>query len=455
MTKITPYYTEQPETARHHSRIIFVLVFLLALIGTTVALAVTLPNNNGSTSTPPTTSTTVTQPVTPGTGGNSSSVSTDTNTHNNTQTQPGTGGNSTSVPGTGNTATTAPSNTGNENTQNNDDSNGEELSDSTVISSSNPTIGITHLGDVIYVIKKAVFDFFRGGVNILMSGCAFCMSIMDAATDPLLTSEFAGGAFQRLYDVASEVAHVVGIPFGTAILGISFTIAMVENSERARRYETRNAAFDVVMLVLSLAVGLALIYHAVDLCALIFNLSTGVVRLLKQALSNVGIASSGSLISDSLQQGVLGAMDQLTYGDVGMSLGYLIVALAMALLCFTVMTWVILQALLRMGEVYLRAAFSPIVIGFGSAKSTRPMAIQYLKRFGAVALSAALIIMSLAVSGLLFQITSDVISPITSTVSGGWQALLAGLVPTVVAVSAVRELVKRSQQVSASIFGLN
>lgn len=454
MTNITPYYTEKTEHARHH-RILFIVVFLIALVGTTIALAVTLPNNNGSTSTSPTTGTTITQPATPGTGGNSSSVSTDTNTHNNTQAQPGTGGNSTSVSTPGNTTTTTTPQTTDNNDAQNGDSGNEQLSDSTVISTSKPTIGITHLGDVVYVIKKAVFDFMRGVVDGLMGICAFCMSIMDAATEPLLTSEFAGGAFQRLYDVANEVAHVVGIPFGTAILGISFTIAMVENTERARRYETRNTAFDVVMLVLSLVIGLALIYHAVDLCALLFNLSSGVVRLLKQALNNVGIGTSGELISDSLRQGVLGAMDQLTYADVGMSLLYFIVALAMGLLCFTVMTWVILQALLRMGEVYLRAAFSPIVIGFGSAKATRPMAIQYLKRFGAVALSAALIIMSLSISGLLFQITADVISPIASTVTGGWQAVLAGIVPAVVAVTAVRELVQRSQQVSNSIFGLN
>ena len=138
-----------------------------------------------------------------------------------------------------------------------------------------------------------------------------------------------------------------------------------------------------------------------------------------------------------------------------MSIVYVIVALAMALMCFGVMTYVILQGLLRMGEVYLRAAFSPIAIGFGASRATRPMAINYAKRFAAVALNAALIILALALSGLLFAVTSDVISPLAASTSTGAQALIGGLVPTVVAITAVSALVKKSEQVAASLFGLS
>ncbi len=476
MIETMPYAVAPPEQLHRRSRIplAVVVAIMVALTSATLAIAIPLANNNGSSpSTSPSAPTA--SPATPngGTGGNSASTPTDTSPTSPSQpsTSPGTGGNSTSTPGGTNSGAGSnddPSGTAEQRADEarrraqeearktpGEGSQEESISDSTVIKDSNPTIGITHLGDVKYVIAKSIYDFFYGAVNALMSICGFVMSIMDSAMDPLLTSSFSGGAFDRLYVVANQVSTTVGVPFGTAICGISFMVAMVENSERHRRFEARSGVFDTLMLVLGLAVGLTLIYHAVDLCALIYLLATNAVRLLQQALASVGVASVGSSVSDTLQSSVMGSMDQLTFGEVGMSLVYVIVALTMAVMCFGVMTHVILQGLLRMGEVYLRAAFSPIAIGFGAARSTRPMAIAYAKRFAAVALNAALIILALALSGLLFSVAADVISPLVSSTSTGAQALIGGLVPTVVAITAVSALVKKGEQISQSLFGLS
>lgn len=476
MIETMPYAVAPPEQLHRRSRVPFAVVvaIMVALTSATLAIAIPLANNNGSSpSTSPSAPTA--SPATPngGTGGNSASTPTDTNPTSPSQpsTSPGTGGNSTSTPGGTNSGAGSnddPSGTAEQRADEarrraqeeahktpGEGSQEESISDSTVIKDSNPTIGITHLGDVKYVIAKSIYDFFYGAVSALMSVCGFVMSIMDSAMEPLLTSSFSGGAFDRLYVVANQVSTTVGVPFGTAICGISFMVAMVENSERHRRFEARSGVFDTLMLVLGLAVGLTLIYHAVDLCALIYLLATNAVRLLQQALASVGVASVGSSVSDTLQSSVMGSMDQLTFGEVGMSLVYVIVALTMAVMCFGVMTHVILQGLLRMGEVYLRAAFSPIAIGFGAARSTRPMAIAYAKRFAAVALNAALIILALALSGLLFSVAADVISPLVSSTSTGAQALIGGLVPTVVAITAVSALVKKGEQISQSLFGLS
>lgn len=477
MIETMPYAVAPPTQHHHRSRVPLAVVvsIVVALTSATLAIAIPLANNNGSSpSTSPSAPTA--SPATPngGTGGNSASTPTDTSPTSPSQpsTSPGTGGNSTSTPGGTNSGAGSnddPSGTAEQRADEarrraqeeaarktpGEGSQEESISDSTVIKDSNPTIGITHLGDVKYVIAKSIYDFFYGAVNALMSICGFVMSIMDSAMDPLLTSSFSGGAFDRLYVVANQVSTTVGVPFGTAICGISFMVAMVENSERHRRFEARSGVFDTLMLVLGLAVGLTLIYHAVDLCALIYLLATNAVRLLQQALASVGVASVGSSVSDTLQLSVMGSMDQLTFGEVGMSLVYVIVALTMAVMCFGVMTHVILQGLLRMGEVYLRAAFSPIAIGFGAARSTRPMAIAYAKRFAAVALNAALIILALALSGLLFSVAADVISPLVSSTSTGAQALIGGLVPTVVAITAVSALVKKGEQISQSLFGLS
>lgn len=336
-----------------------------------------------------------------------------------------------------------------------DDRKTDNLTDDDVIIKTNPIIDVMHLGNIPFAFKKSVFEFFRGITDPVIGLASTFLKIMDAAADPLLTADFTSGPFSKLYEVAKQVAHTVGIPFGTAICGLSFMVGMVELSERHRRYESKVGVLDTVLLVFSMAVGVFLIYHAVDICALVYTLASNAVAFLKDALNAQGITTATATMSNSMTHSMTEIFDTMKYKDFGMSFFYCALSFAIAISCGGVMVYVMLQGLLRMGELYLRAAFSPIVIGFVSAKSTRPMAIQYLKRFGAVALNAALIVMALALGGLLYSVAAQVISPAIGKDAVGLVKLIGTIAPMFVAVTAVKELVQRSQQVSLSIFGLN
>lgn len=462
-----PYFYRRVHKRHRGNGVFFAIALTIALsiACTGVAVAIEGTPGTGGNSTSVNTNTTPTQPVNPGggTGGNSSSVNTNTTPTTNTDNTSGTGGGLNTDTGEVDydklkeeTEKSVKEMQEAEKKKDYDDSGLKtgHLTEDDIIVKTNPIIDVTHIGNSPFAFKKGVFDFFRGITDKVSGLTGVFLEVMDKASDPLFTANFTTGAFERLYRVANQVAHTVGIPFGTAICGISFMIGMVEVSERHRRYESRIGALDTVLLVFSLALSLFLINHAVDICALVYQLSANAVGFLKEALQRQGIGTTTLTISDSIVNSMTGVYDTITYKEFGMSALYCLLALATMLACGGVMIYVILQGLLRMGELYLRAAFSPIVIGFGASKQTRPMAIQYLKRFAAVALNAAFIVLALALSGLLFRVATDVIAPAISSNADGLLKTVGTLIPVFVAISAVKELVQRSQQASLSIFGL-
>lgn len=335
-----------------------------------------------------------------------------------------------------------------------DDAGEGKVTDDTVIYGNPPSFELS--GDFfLRIVAYELFSLVHSACSAIMGLCGFFLGILDRATSPLLAADWAGGAFGRLYSAASAVASTVGIPFGMAICGMSLMVALNTVTDRMRRADARDQGFALLMLAFAFAVSVTLVYHAVDIAGAIYWLSTRLIAMLRGALASAGVpVSVGGSVGDSLKTSVMGGMEGLTYGESGATLIYLIVALAMAFMCFGCMTYVILQALLRMAECYLRASFAPITVAFAASDKTRPIAIGYLKRFAAVAFSAGLIVMSLALAGLLFDVASGIIGPLVQGGDDSVAGVIGGLVPTVVCVTAVTAIVRKTESISANLFGL-
>lgn len=335
-----------------------------------------------------------------------------------------------------------------------EEASGGKVTDDTVIYGNPPSFELS--GDFfLRIVAYELFTLVHSMASAVMDLCGFLLGILDRATSPLLTADWAGGAFGRLYSAASAVASTVGIPFGMAICGMSLMVALNSVTDRMRRADARGQGLALLMLGLAFAVSVALVYHAVDIAGAIYWLATRLVAMLRAALAAAGVpVTVDGSIGEALKSSVMGGMEGLTYGQSGAILIYLIVALAMAFMCFGCMTYVILQALLRMAECYLRASFAPIAVAFAASDKTRPIAVNYLKRFAAVAFSAGLIVMSLALAGLLFDVASGIIGPLVQGGDGTVAGVIGGLVPTVVCVTAVTAIVKRTETISANLFGL-
>lgn len=303
-------------------------------------------------------------------------------------------------------------------------------------------------------VAKVLYNLVHSLCQSLMDLGRFFLSILDASTAPLFSADFEDGAFGRFYAVATSVAQRVGVPFATAFLGLSMGIAMVRASEQRRRNKAMDWGNGHLFLVLAFVVCWTLIYHAIDLVAAIYWLGTRLVALVELALSAAGIApASASSIGDAMSQSVMGALEALTYGQSGSMWAILLVALLCTAVCAGCMLYVLTTAFLRMGEIYLRASFAPMVMAFFMGDATKQIAWGYLKRFGAVCFQAGVIVLALALSGLMFGVATEMIQPLLRG-AGGLATTLAGLVPTVVCVTSITAIIRKSEAVSAGLFGL-
>ena len=195
------------------------------------------------------------------------------------------------------------------------------------ISEEDPTFSLSFqfLADSV---TKICYNLVSGMVDALDSLSTFFLSVIDTGATPLFTEDFSGGRFGEFYRVASAIASRVGVPFATAMLGVSLGVAMVRASDQRRRNKAYDWAHGMLMLLLAFAVSWALIYHAVDLCAAIYWCGVQLVRLVQAALSAAGVQSAGAAgAGQALSDSVRAALDGLTYSQGGV----MFVVLALAL----------------------------------------------------------------------------------------------------------------------------
>lgn len=205
--------------------------------------------------------------------------------------------------------------------------------------------------------------------------------VLSAPFETMLTS--AGDV--SMYDIAHGVWQVAIVPIGCGVLGLVFTLKLIEISQRMDGNQSLPGVKEVVFLLVFFAVFLFLIQHSFDLMAAIYE----VVGL---AIDRVeGLFGTG------------GALDMATVSVVTTDddLSALLALLVVAVISWLVVLIAYIVALVvcwaRAIQLYIMAAFSPIPLAFLGFDQTRQIGIGYLKSFGAVCL-AGLIILILLIS---------------------------------------------------------
>lgn len=205
--------------------------------------------------------------------------------------------------------------------------------------------------------------------------------VLSAPFETMLTS--AGDV--SMYDIAHGVWQVAIVPIGCGVLGLVFTLKLMEISQRMDGNQSLPGVKEVVFLLVFFAVFLFLIQHSFDLMAAIYE----VVGL---AIDRVeGLFGTG------------GALDMATVSVVTTDddLSALLALLVVAVISWLVVLIAYIVALVvcwaRAIQLYIMAAFSPIPLAFLGFDQTRQIGIGYLKSFGAVCL-AGLIILILLIS---------------------------------------------------------
>ena len=203
----------------------------------------------------------------------------------------------------------------------------------------------------------------------------------------ILSADFAhmltSSSDLTMHDVARGVWQVAILPIGCGVLGLVFTLKLIEISQRMDGSQSLPGVKEVVFLLVFFAVFLFLIQNS-------FELMEAVYAVVGLAIDRtMSLFGSGGAID-------LTAVSVVTEDDD--------VPALIALLLVSVISWVVvlgayIVALVvcwaRAIQLYVMAAFSPIPLSLMALDDTRQIGIGYLKNFTAVCLAGLIILILL------------------------------------------------------------
>lgn len=251
----------------------------------------------------------------------------------------------------------------------------------------------------IFIPTGAAWASIADDINSWLCGVLrdWCNWIFGAQTD-VLRSLGVGGVLSApfetmltsagttsMYDIVHGVWQVAIVPIGCGVLGLVFTLKLIEISQRLDANQSLPGVKEVVFLLVFFAVFLFLIQHSFELMASIYEI-VGLAIDRTEALFGTGGPLNMAAVSVVT-----------TDDDLSSLLAILIVALISWLVVLIAYIVALVVCWARAIQLYIMAAFSPIPLAFLGFDATRQIGIGYLKSFGAVCL-AGLIILVLLVS---------------------------------------------------------
>lgn len=300
---------------------------------------------------------------------------------------------------------------------------------------------------------KLCFNMCYAACDGMLGIADWFMGIIGANSQSILSQDFETGAFADFYRIASKVSDYAVEPYAIAFLACVFGVAMIRTSDPRRRSQGRDHMEEMLMLAAAFAVCVTLILHAIDLCALVYWLAQNLVAGVGQALEQIHMSPAG-MGAGTVSGPFLAAMRQITYDQGGSVIVYLLLALvslAVAAGCaMTVLTTIFARA----GEIYLRAAASPLCLSFLVDDRARQIGMGYIRRFASVCFQAAIIFIAIAMAPLFFKVSATIVAEMGAGAIAGPGGVLASILPTMVSLFAVTGIVRQSEHVANSLFGL-
>lgn len=268
----------------------------------------------------------------------------------------------------------------------------------------------------------------------------------------VFSAELDGPEWKTFYTTAKGVSDSIAVPFGTAFLVACFVMTLIRLTD-SRKYHGNMWMHGLLRAGVLYAVSYTFILHAVDLVGAVYWVGQQLYRGCAQAVGDVPTLSA---VGDSVVDGVTSYCSTITYGNFALVFVILILSVVLIASCFRLVVNVIVTAVLRMAEVFLRCAFAAVPIAFAASDATRPMAMRYLKRLASVCGLAAVLVVALSMAGSVITVVSNITGGVTAA---GLDATLlnqcAATFGLVIGTHCITAIVRRASDVSNSVFGLN
>lgn len=203
----------------------------------------------------------------------------------------------------------------------------------------------------------------------------------------ILSADFAhmltSSSDLTMHDVARGVWQVAILPIGCGVLGLVFTLKLIEISQRMDGSQSLPGVKEVVFLLVFFAVFLFLIQNSFDLMASIYEVC-GLAIDRVEALFGAG----GAL--DLPEVSVVTTDD-----DIPSLIAMLVVSLISWVVVLAAYVVALVVCWARALQLYIMAAFAPIPLAFLGMDATRQIGVGYLKSFGAVCIAGVIILVLL------------------------------------------------------------
>lgn len=304
-----------------------------------------------------------------------------------------------------------------------------------------------------YAAENLAWIFCRGLAESATSLAEWCISLVSSTANTAFASDFTNGPFGQFYTMASKLSKGAFQPYAMAFLGLTFGVALMHQLDVRRKMAGVDIMASLAFVVMMFAVSYTLIIHAMDICAAVYVLAQHLVGVVNSTLASMGIDTTNSI---GIKEQVINSFDALTYSQAGTSFILLILAIVSLVACVACLFTVLTTIFVRIGEIYLRAAASPLCLAFFADDKSRPMGVGYLKRFAAVCFQAVMIVIAIGMIPLINTVATELIAPITSDTStlNGFGGAAAALIPSMCSVLCITEIVNKSKVVANSLFGL-
>ena len=196
----------------------------------------------------------------------------------------------------------------------------------------------------------------------------------------ILSADFAhmltSSSDLTMHDVARGGWQVAILPIGCGVLGLVFTLKLIEISQRMDGSQSLPGVKEVVFLLVFFAVFLYLMASIYEVCGLAID------RV--EALFGAG----GAL--DLPEVSVVTTDD-----DIPSLIAMLVVSLISWVVVLAAYVVALVVCWARALQLYIMAAFAPIPLAFLGMDATRQIGLGYLKSFGAVCIAGVIILVLL------------------------------------------------------------
>ena len=230
----------------------------------------------------------------------------------------------------------------------------------------------------------------------------------------ILSADFAhmltSSSDLTMHDVARGVWQVAILPIGCGVLGLVFTLKLIEISQRMDGSQSLPGVKEVVFLLVFFAVFLFLVQHSFELCRAVYE----VTRLAIERI--VALFGQGSQLD-------LGAVSLVTQeDDVPSLVAMMLVAVVSWLVVIVAYVVALVVSWARCVQIYVYACFAPIPLSLLALEETRQLGIGFLRNFAGVCIAGIVILVVLVsfpivLSGLN-AVSAGTGTPVDSVVGG-------------------------------------